>query len=501
MSQSPQAVTELSPGMREALRLLQAGDTVGAEETALRNAIDTRSRHGAGSHADAIAHNELGSVLMNVGQLDRAIAAMRESVSGPVPTTESALRDRLTFLMNLGQALIFAKRFEEAEEALHKGLEGRAGFYGREHAGFAFGLEPLAEVTARLGKPDIALEMIDEVVRNFWRNGHPRVAGALAIRAEILKSAGKLTPPFAGLEKLPAQVIEELGKTAVTRVARTEDLKISRQVLADLTPILVERLGESHRATINNLIAISNIERKLGDEGDPNIRQSAFERLIGIFDAQGRPRDALQATLGLALAFGDAGDNEKAVASYQEAVRRVGLLNDAKETSQVLRNFGLLLVELKRNPEAEARLREAVTEAEKSRDTEMLGRALIALGIFLQHESRLSEAGELLKRALPMLDPAHPDAITCRSHLGAIEIGGSCGCGDTARAIAEAFREYVMSRVPGGLLKQLDVTLKDADFSIGVRLEREASQDEVQHLNRVIEHALQEFRRKMGTGS
>ena len=196
--------------------------------------------------------------------------------------------------MNLGQTLQMAQRFEEAEVALHKGLEGREGFYGREHAGYAFGLEPLAEVMFRLGKTDMAIQMMEEVVQNFWRHGHPRVAGAIAIRAQMIKQAGKSDAPFAGLEKLPNETIDEIGKKAIARVTRTEDLKISRQVLADLIPLLSSRLGDAHRQTVAALVTASNIERKLGKEGDAAIRQSAIQRVIQVFDSQARPQEAAQ---------------------------------------------------------------------------------------------------------------------------------------------------------------------------------------------------------------
>jgi tetratricopeptide (TPR) repeat protein len=489
--------TEPSATAREAIRLLQAGKTVDAEETVLRAAEKTRAKFGAGSPQDAVAQSELGSVLLNLGQLDRAIAAYREAVTGPMPDDELGKRDRLTFLLNLGQTLLMAKRLEEAEEALHTGLEGREEFYGREHAGYAYGLEPLAEATYRLGKTAPALEMMEEVVRNFWKNGHRRVGGAVAIRAEMLKAAGNPAPPFTGLEKLPNEYIEELGKKAISRIARTEDLKISRAVLADLVPLLASRLGEAHAQTTAALIAVSNVERKLGEEGDPAIRQAAIQRLIAGFDAQARSSEALQAVLSLALAQSDAGQNQAAADTYKQALQRVQASSGPREKSEVLRNYGLLLAELKRDTEAEERLRQAVAEAENA-DNEVLARALIALGIFLQHCSRVDEGRPMLARALPMLEPTHPDALACRSHLQAAEAGGLCGCGDTNAALVEAFREFVMTRVPEGVLDKLDVSLKDGSFGVKIFLNRQPSPPELERLNRVMEHASNEFKEKIG---
>ncbi|HWE04854.1 MAG TPA: tetratricopeptide repeat protein [Tepidisphaeraceae bacterium] len=483
--------------MREVNTLLAAGRTVDAEDLTRRWAHDVRQRSGAGSHRDAVAQHQLGSLLLNVGQLDHAIEAFREAVVGEAPSEPQALRDRLTFLTSLGQALAAAKEYEQAEQVLAKGLEGRGTFYGAEHAGYAFGLEPLAEVTMRLGDADAALEMIEQVIGNFWRNGHDRIAGAIAIRAEMLKTAGKATPPFAGLEKLPTQAIERIAGQAIARAARMEDLKIARQVLADLTPMLEARLGPSDAGTVDLLIAASNIERKLNKEGDAKIRQDAIGKLIGIFDAQGRARDALQAAMGLALAHGDAGQTSLAVETYLQALARAASIGDPGETSQVLRNLGLLLAELKQDGDAERRLRESVEHAERSGDGDLLGRSLIAVGVLLQHGGRPEEALAFLRRALPLLDPADADAITCKSHLRAIETGVSCGCGEMEAGIAEAFREFVMAKLPPGLLQRLDVALEGGEFSIGVHLDRRASDDELKYVNRVVQHALEEFRRKV----
>ena len=498
MSESYKSSSDPSEAMQDALQLCQSDKTGEAEEKMVRAAEQVRQRFGAGSPQDAIAHSELGTILLKIGRIDRAIDAFRESVIGPTPADPQAMRDRLTFLMNLGQTLQLAQRFDEAEVALGKGLEGRLSFYGREHAGYAFGLEPLAEVMYRLGKTDMAIAMMEEVVGNFWHNGHPRVAGAIAIRAQMLKSAGKPDAPFVGLEKMPVETIDEIGKKAIARVARTEDLKVSRAVLVDLIPLLTSRLGAAHRQTVAALVTASNIERKLGKEGDPAIRQAAIQKVIEIFDGQSRPHDALKAVLGLALAQSDADQNTKAAETYQQALTRVAAMDDTREKSQVLRNYGLLLADMRRDPEAEQRLREAISEAEKSHEPEMLARALIALGIFLQHRSRPADARVLLARALPMLEATHADAISCKSHLGAIEAGNPCGCGDTNAVLEQAFREFVMARLPAGLLNRLDVTLKDGSFTVGVHVNRQPTPQEIQSVNRAMEHASQEFKRRIG---
>jgi hypothetical protein len=155
------------------------------------------------------------------------------------------------------------------------------------------------------------------------------------------------------------------------------------------------------------------------------------------------------------------------------------------------------LSELKRDEEAETQLTGAVADIQEGADPEMLGRAQIALGIFHQHRGRFEQARPLLEAALKNLNPAHPDAVTGRSHLQAVLSGQSCGCGNQGAALVDAFREFVLSRLPQDLLQQFDVRLEAGDFKIQVRLKRKPSQEELEHLNRIIQHSLEEFRQKL----
>lgn len=146
----PNHNSETSAAMQQAIALLQAGQTVQAEELMLQSARDAESTHGRDHPATATAYNELGTILLNVNNLPAAIEAYRKACSGPMPTEDQPLRDRLTFLMNLGMALQYAGQFKEAEEVLMQGLKARGKYYGTKHSGYAFGLEPLAALLREL---------------------------------------------------------------------------------------------------------------------------------------------------------------------------------------------------------------------------------------------------------------------------------------------------------------------------------------------------------------
>ncbi|GAA3389211.1 hypothetical protein [Cryptosporangium minutisporangium] len=96
-----------------------------------------------------------------------------------------------------------------------------------------------------------------------------------------------------------------------------------------------------------------------------------------------------------------------------------------------------------------------------------------------------------------MLNPVHPDALIGRSHLGAVLEGRTCGCGDLAGTIADAFREFVLTRLPADLLDRLDVTIVQGEFKIDVGLRREPTETELERLNDVVQTAHAEFRRRL----
>jgi hypothetical protein len=155
------------------------------------------------------------------------------------------------------------------------------------------------------------------------------------------------------------------------------------------------------------------------------------------------------------------------------------------------------LKELGQVAPAEQRLTEAVAQARHGADNETLGRAGVALGIFLQHEGRLPDAKTALEEGLSALEPVHPEALVGRSHLAAVMDGRTCGCDDLKGTIEDAFRQFVIGRLPADLLDDLAVTVEDGDFEVQVKPSRQATEDEIEHMNGVIQSAVAEFRRRI----
>ena len=474
--------------------LLREGRLADAEQLMVKEIAAAERKHGRGSREWASAQCDLGNILIGGDQPKRAVECFRSACSGPVPKRREARKDHLTYQLNLGVALALAGRLDEAETELRRNLQERLACYGREHSGYAFGLEILADVLFQRGDIREAREVIDEMVVTLFRNRHERVAAALALRAEIVTVQGRNEPLFPDLEQLPDEIVKKLADEVMNRAGHHPDRTFA--ALSGLVTALDARFGPDNQVTLDALSCLANTSYRVGDQEG---RVAAIRKVLASYERQGRAEDALRATCGLALAQSDAGDTPGAMRTYEQANTLADRVGHPELSSQLLRNWGLALAEADQQAEAEQRLREAVAAAGRGFDSEMLGCGQVALGLFLQHQERLAEARETVEAGLANLDAAHPDAVCGRSHLGAIIAGRSCGCGDIQGAMADAFREFVLGRLPQDLLERLDVTIEDNDFKINVGLRRKPSEEELEGLNQVFQSATAEFRHRMTT--
>lgn len=171
---------------QEAMELLQSGRGGEAETMLLKEAAAIRARYGDHSHEHAMALFDVANLLMAADDLDRAIEFVRSAAEiEPNPDNEAGCQDQLTYFRNLGEMLEYANRLDEAEEVLREGLRRRLAYYGREHAGYGFGLESLADLLWKKGEIDEAMELAREAVDNLWNQENPQVFSALALRGFI----------------------------------------------------------------------------------------------------------------------------------------------------------------------------------------------------------------------------------------------------------------------------------------------------------------------------
>jgi tetratricopeptide (TPR) repeat protein len=489
-----------SPVMQQALECLRAGRTVAAEELVLSALRDVVASQGEHSPAYATAQNDLGVVCLYVRQVERAIEAFRAAVGVEAAGDESAERDRLTFCLNLAHALCEAGRLDEAEDVLTGSLPSRETIYGLRHSGYAFGLEPLAEVLLKKRNLEAALEAADACVDVFSSAGHPRLTTSLALRAEI---AQLLRQPlfqgaFADLQ-LPPPTLAELVGAVVNRTEQAS-LSVSQGLLSAALPIFSAALDPLHPAVVQMRIALGNLLGRGGDHaGHAVLLASLVEELRGA----GQLELALQTNLGLAFALANAEEHAAAQVAYDAARVLASQLGSDPLASQVLRNQGLHLNEIGHCFLGESALRRALDLAEA--DSSLRGKAAVALGIALQHGGDLSEAEALLRDGLSLLGHDEPDRICARSHLSAIVDGGECGCSGRERldqALSTSLEELVRGEAPEGLLGKVELRHPPdgGEPQISIVLAREPQGDEIERLDRVLRHALERIRRRIREG-
>jgi tetratricopeptide (TPR) repeat protein len=475
-----------------AMEMLRRGEALQAEELLQQHLKTTADTFGTDSREYAWSQFDLATIYLGAGMNEKSILALRAACAVKPDGSRPAAKDRLTFLMNLGQFLEYDGQLDEAEQILRECLVERAAFYGRDHPGFAYGLEPLAGVLLRQNKLDEALTLADEAVANLLRNEHAHIVNAMALRAEILATRGDNTAIFAGHEVLSNDLVADLVTVSLPRASAAEP-ETGRHLLAHLFPIV-------RTSTINVLLHQSNLEKLLGNSA----RQAELlSHVVAASEAMGDTSVTVNVLKALAMAHNDMGNTEASERTYRDAAAKAQAANLVELQSNVARNFGLFLAEHKRLVDAREQMESALTLAQSTSDATLIGAAQVALGILYQHQGDKQRAALLLQEACEQLDPLSTDALCGRSHLTAIQTGAECGCSEATmqQALTEAIRLYVLQRLPAGLLKNIHVRF-DAAHQWKIELEpaRPPTVDEQQQVNRVLDHAQAHFVRQVQGG-
>lgn len=489
----------MTPNLEQAMAALRSGNRLEAERIAKQGLQAALDAHPKGSLAVAQARFDFATILIAMNDYARGIEQMRQTVLLD-EQTDAARRERLTFVMNLGEILQRAGQLEEAEKVHQDGLKGREAYYGADHPGYAFGLEPLAEVLLGQRRYADAKPLLTRSVEIFEAHQHPRLPAAIILEAAAAKATAPSEAALGRLSGAPTELFRAVIEGAIDKANLAMqghyDPAVWLAVLSELRQVMVDGGWSDATALTHVVAASSNLARAAGDHDE---RANAFRWLIAHLDSQGDHAKAVDARLGLAMALGELNQLDQAVAVYQEAVESAAKAGKIAH-SGALRNFGLFLAEIERRDEAKPLLEQAVAVARGAwgGGGEMLGRALVALGIFVQHggaedPSALERARALLQEGIQSLQPDHPDALPARSHLNAIENGGGCGCGNMDAAISAALQDMVLPQLPHGLLD----TLAYKDGNLDVKLAREPSPEEMETLNSVLHQAMAQLKQKL----
>lgn len=474
-----------------AFALLRAGSPLDAESAAAQAVKDAAARHGPHSTAYAAAQFDLARLLLALGDMTRAAACLREAVRVPSDSAESE-RDRLSYVMNLGEVLIALGALDEAQELLVQGLADRAGFYGTDHPGYAFGLSSIAELHLKRGQPAQARAAAQRAAKLLWDWQHPHLAHALVQLTAALVADGYVAREVLKVwpvESLPSDLRTRALQQALTRA----ELDPPAQAL-DVLDVVRSRLVQAEGVQepwVRATVCMTNLARLANQ---PQRRVALFDALIPVLAHH--PLSArVDALLGRSQALSEADDPAGADADYARALSLCDAHDRLDLSSKVARNWGLLCAELGQHADAAAHMDRAIDFARQASDDEQLGRALIARGVHAQHQDAPRQALGLLQSGLPLLASEDPDALIGASHLEALRTGDGCGCGDMSEALSEALRGMVLPHVAPGLIHRLDYRALSSQVELD--LSRTPTPQEREQLDRVLNQALARLRESL----
>jgi hypothetical protein len=148
-------------------------------------------------------------------------------------------------------------------------------------------------------------------------------------------------------------------------------------------------------------------------------------------------------------------------------------------------------MDLLTEPGAEQRLLHAVQTALETKNLGLEAEARLALGIFWQHLQKNGEAKRELERAMELGVGSEADRHCGETYLKAIGLGYRDGSFTESELVAGSIRDYVMSRLPEGLISDLVVSV---DLEGGVRthleVERDLSEEEIGIVHAMIDEAV-----------
>jgi hypothetical protein len=482
--------------LREAMDLLERGLAGEAEALVARTARDAAMQHGVASARYAQAELDHAHVLVAIGAVERGAEALERASRAREGADADHARVRMTALTQLGEVELARGALDAAERALADGLALREALHGTRHAAYAIGLLPLAELALARGDAATALERAEHAHAIFWHEGHPRVAGSLAVRAEAVKRArGADVPALERLPRLPDALQDEVVEAILARADRGEP-KAMLALLEELEATLLAH----PRADRDLDVLVSTIVVVAARAGAHGRRQSALRWLIRRAEVVDELADAAKGYLALARAFEDAGELDAAEQAHVDAARAAALLADPVVEAQVARSHGLSLVARGRADDAIAALRVGHAHArrvavEDPRGVEVLARAELALALGYVRTGRAAgrdaELDGLLADALAKLPPEYPEALVARAELDARREGAAH---DYRRTLARALRALIEPELPRGLVAEVSIVV-DADgaLDVAVKTARAASADEARLLQAVVERATAEL--------
>jgi tetratricopeptide (TPR) repeat protein len=476
---------------------LWKSDRIAEGELLLRGEVSTlEAKFSRLSLEYEVASGELATYLWVVGNEVAAIDIWHDICFAPMPIDSDAVRNRLTQIMNFGELLTTVGEFDRAETVLQQGLEGRLKYYGCEHPGYAFGLEPLAGVWLYQGKFESALQAIDLTIDIFAKDGHERIIGATVLKSEILKTGGVETYLFESLEEWELDSIGDFTSSLFLRVGNFTPPQIARLLLLDLVQLLIVKVGKDGEILLSTYAKLAEIERQLGEDGNAHIRQDSIGQIFESYQRQGNLEGSISALMALAYAQSDNNEIEPALKSYSRALALAEGGKNPELSVQVMRNYGIFLKDIGQKSAARDMLDRSITLAQQHNLIEATARCQIALGIFVQHEGEIESARQLLELGTAKLNSSDRDRVCGVNHLRAIERGIACCSDAMPDTILESCREFILSKISSEAVKDIEIS-DDDGLTVNLNFHDHIEEDEKESIVLQVNYAFREFQQNL----
>ena len=373
--------------------------------------------------------------------------------------------ENLDFEQNLGRSLIQRGEIKEARKVLRRNADAREERFGIDSVEYAIGLEGLAEAQFADGALDLALDTVGEAIGIFFKTQQLRIGASIALEAEIaiskqsaqraeraesgarasperdpLTARNQVLPPYAELGDIPDDVVEAIAAASIDRCNRTTPER-ALIMMERLRGFLLERLGESHGATIRVLAGLANTHRELGHHRE---RREALDALAASFECLGAVAEVVETLLARALAEVEGGESDAAVATHREALARAKEVREPRLEAKVLRFLGYLQIDRGEIDAARESFESALSKAKSAKDQDQEARAQAGLGLALMYAGQMPESRPCFDAALILLPHEDPEVEWVEALAGAIDRGET-----RARPVSELIDAHARVRRAG----------------------------------------------------
>jgi serine/threonine-protein kinase len=276
--------------------------------------------------------NIMGNAYRNRGSYKEALALQQQALALAQKRESEAPTRRIADLQNnIGEALYYLGRYEEAAQHYQRALTLRRDLLGRAHVEVAQTLHNLALVDLGLGRLSRAERRARKAIVTFKSaldGGHWRIANARNVLGRILRARGKLRK---------AQTLHERAMAMHRKLQGEKRFAAAHAIAQNDLGLTLRRRGRAEAAEQEHRRALADFHRLL----------PANHPFIG------------RALTGLARALHTQGRYDDAERFYQQAIdhQRQALPSTHPRRAGAMIGMGRLLLEADRRTEADSLLR------------------------------------------------------------------------------------------------------------------------------------------------